>query len=1076
MSDPTDSATPTATGPAPRRGSLGIVRFFTRNAVAANLLMIMIIAGGVYSALQIKRETMPVFTPDSITISVPHLGAGPEEVEEGVVIRIEEAVRDVEGIREVRSLATEGMGSVTLRVDTEYDLDVVLDEVKIRVDAISTFPGETERPIIGKARFKGDVLNVQIYGDLSEHTLKRMARDVADEIAALPDVTQVEVWGDRAYEISIEVDERTLEAYGLTLGGIADAVRRSSLDLSGGSIRTDSGDIRLRTDAQGYVGTDFERIPLLTREDGTRLTIGDIATVRDGFEQVERYALFNGQPSIGISVYAIGKENEITISQAVNAWVEDKALTLPEGVHLRAWADSAYYLRDRMNMMGKNLLMGSVLVLVILALFLELRLAFWVIVGLPVAFLGVFAFLPSVDVTINMLSLFGFILVLGIVVDDAIIIGESVHTEVSRYGQSVENVIRGAERVALPATFGVLTTIATFVPLTLVTGNIQAFADAIGWVVILALIFSLVESKLILPAHLAHVGPWDYVSALFRGKRPELNAAPARPVGIRRSVDRALGHFIDHAYTPALNAAIRHRYTTGAAFLAALIVAAGLVFGGQVRFVFFPNIQHDFVRAQLTMNEGVSDALTRAVLEELVAGLDAAEADVKATHGIDGELVRYNFAYMFSRTGAMIMAELTKSEDRELDPNVLATRWREVVGEIAGVKELKISARGHAGGGPPVAFLVTGNDYDRLKDAADALRVALRGYDGVFDITSTANEAARELKIELTPAGEASGLSRQDVARQVREAFYGAEAQRFQRGNDEVKVMVRYPEDERRSVGNLERMRIRTPDGRQIPFGTIATVLPSQADNAIPRVDGKRAITIQADVDDKVTTPSEVMTAMRRDHVDRILQAHPGVSFELAGASEEELDAQQQLLIGFCFGMLLIYSLMAIPLQSYVQPLLIMSVIPFGIIGAVTGHWLLGMNLSMISIMGIIALTGVVVNDAIIMVDYVNQAVAEGRGRMEAAIEAGQRRFRPILLTSLTTFFGLVPMVLERSVQAQVMIPMAVSLAFGILFATVITLLLVPALYVILEDIGRIGGRMLRPGASAPADPVTPRR
>ena len=1021
----------------------GLIGWFATNHVAANLLMFFVIGMGIWAAIMVKKETMPEFRFDVVTVTVPYLGGAPEEVDESVVVKIEEAIKNIQGIKEVRSTAADGFGQVRIEVQEGYELGDLTDEIKLAVDGISTFPAETERPVIAKQIMRQGALNLQIHGGLDERAMKDLAEQIIDEVTALPGVSYAEIMGARPFEISVEISEETLRQYNLTLGQVAQAIRAWSLDLPGGSIRSESGDIRLRTKGQAYTGAEFEQIVLVTRPDGTRVTLADIATVRDGFAEVESYSFFDGERSFGINVMSSGEqENELAIARAVKEYVAARQANLPEGVQLTHWADSTYYLTGHLNMMLSNMLLGATLVFLILGLFLHVKIAAWVIVGLPVAFLGAFMMLPVVGVTINMMSLFAFILVLGIVVDDAIIIAESAYSYTEEHGYNLPNIVLGAQRVAVPATFGVLTTIMAFVPMLFVTGPTAAFNAAIGWVVIFSLVFSLVESKLILPSHLS----------LMRSSHGGKSGIPDR-------VDRGLKQFIDKVYSPFLARLIEYRYATTGFFIGLLILTVGLVGGGLVRFVFFPEIDQPYVMASIELQDGAPESLIAEIVGQMDADLRALNEEFKAEFDTDIDVAEHLFAYITNGKSGMLQVELSKHEDRPANAKVVEQRWREKVGEIAGTKELRFSSGMHMGGGPPISVALKGNNYERVEQAADELVAYLKAYEGLYEVESSADEGPEELKLSIKPEAEALGITLADLARQVREAFYGAEAQRIQRGDAEVKVMVRYPRSERSSVGNLERMWIRLPDGRELPFSAVADYEISRGYNNIKRLDGQRTVTVSSNADLTRVEPMAIVGEITSDYLPSLLTRYPGVSYQLAGSSREERASLFKMGYAFMAGLFGIYALMAIPLKSYLQPLIIMSVIPFGIIGAVVGHMALDLAVSTLSIIGIVALAGVVVNDSLIMVDFVNKSVAAGADEARAAVEAGKARFRAILLTSLTTFFGLIPIATETDESAQIVVPMAVSLAFGILFSTVITLILVPCLYNILADFKRFFSR-----------------
>ncbi|GAA0360966.1 efflux RND transporter permease subunit [Bowmanella denitrificans] len=1026
----------------------GVIAWFARNSVAANLLMLIIIIGGLMGAFSIRKQVFPTFEFNIVNVRVPYLGAAPQEVEEGVLIKIEEAIKDIEGIKKITATATEGMGTVSIEVEEDYDPLLVLDEVKVQVDAIPSFPENIEKPVIYRQKSTQTVLWVALYGDTSETILKELAKGLRDNIANLPGVTNVQVVGARNYEVSVEISELQLQQYGLTFTELVNAVRRTSIDLPGGSIRSEDGDILLRAKGQAYNGRDFAEIVLLTRADGTRLTLGDIATIRDGFVEDPNFAEFDGKSAVNVRVNAIGDQNALKISETVNAYLTEQKDKWPPGISADTWGDSSFYLADRLNMMLSNMAMGALLVFLVLSLFLKIRLAFWVIVGLPVCFLGTLLLMPSAffDLSINMISLFGFILVLGIVVDDAIVMGESAYSEIDRKGHNADNVIAGVKKVAMPATFGVLTTVAAFTPMLMVPGTFGVIWKTIGWVVILCLLFSLIESKLILPAHLVHMKTTPY--------------DPAKANRFQRFRDffaEGIKRFVQHRYQPLLEKAVRNRYTTLACFIAALILTVGLFGSGLVRFVFFPTIPSDFMSATVQMEPGSSISQRDLAIRKILDALYDMDKAVAEQNGAG--VVKHSMAFDQGNLGGQVFVELSKGETRELDAFAIQDKWRQFIPDLPGVKNVDVGDPGGPGGGSDISLQFSGTNLIELRAATEEIKQHLASYDGVVDIQDDFSGGSDEIRLHIKPQAEAMGLSLENLARQVRYGFYGAEAQRIQRGDEEVKVMVRYPKDERSSIGHLENMRIRTPDGHEVPFSEVADIELAQGYGSIVRINGVRSITVSAKVNKAVTEPGNVVSEVTSHYVPGLLERYPSVSFGLEGASKEEGEALMSLAQGAIFALFAIYALMAVPLKSYSQPLIIMSVIPFGIVGAIVGHLLLGHAVSVLSLCGIIALSGVVVNDSLIMVDFVNRARAEGHSLLESAIQAGTQRFRAIVLTSLTTFMGLMPIVFERSLQAQIVIPMAISLAFGILFATVITLLLVPCLYLILNDIRSVFSR-----------------
>jgi len=912
----------------PRTSGHGIIRWFATNPVAANLLMAILLAGGLFTAFTIKKESQPPIETNIITVSMPFLGASPEDVEEGILIKIEEAVQDIEGIHEIISTGRRGSGNVRIEVSAGYDVPEVMNEIKNRVDAISTFPENTEKPVISRSRFQQQVTLVSVYGDVDERTLKEYTKQVRNDIVTLPGVTRAELLGSRPYEISIEVSEFTLERYGMSLAEVAQAVRRSSLDLPAGAIRADSGDIQLRTKGQAYTGLDFENLVVRTNPDGSRVLLKDVADIKDAFADTGRFSEFNGKPAFSIQVLSVGDQNELDISQHVRDFVSRKQQNSPSGVNLQAWADVTYYLKGRLDMMLKNMVLGAILVFLSLTLFLRLKLAFWVMMGLPVAFLGTFLLMPFFGISVNLISLFGFILVLGIVVDDAIVIGESAYTNVRAKGHSVENVIEGVLKVALPATFGVLTTIAAFLPIVMISGIMGKFFAAIGWVVTLCLVFSLVESKLILPAHLAHMQVRKYGADTHN-----------RFVRFQRFFSEGLHTFVDNVYEPFLEKCLQRRYLTMAVFVSMLILSVGLLAGGILRSVFFPDITSDFLQVNIQMNEGTPAAATHQVIRRVQDGLWQVDTDVSKEKGVpSGAVVSSVLSFAQGDTAAQIITELVKEDKAVIDGPEVLRRWRENVGDLPGVKQLGFSGATGPGGGAAISLQLIGANIDQVGRASQDLAKRMASYEGVYDIRNTYERGRPEIKLNIKPEAEALGITLQNLASQVRAGFYGAEVQRIQRGQDEVKVMVRFPRDERDSVGYLDNMKIRTPTGGRVPFRAVAEVDMTESPLLIQRFDRQRAVRVSAEVDKEKYEPGKIQQDILRKELPQVLARFPGVHYRLSGSSQQTVEIQRDLIRGALFAVFLIYALMAIPLKSYTQPLIIMTVIPFGTIGALLGH------------------------------------------------------------------------------------------------------------------------------------------
>ncbi len=1033
----------------------GLINWFTRNGVAANLLMVTIIMAGVFSlAYKIPLEVFPDFDIDRITVSMPYRGATPSEVEEGVVIRIEEAIQDLEGIEEIISTSSEGVASVMIEVDSGYDPRELLDDIKNRIDAISTFPDETERPIINVAQRSSRVINVVVSGNLSERELRRLGDQVRDEIANLPGITQVALKAVRPYEISIEVSEYTLRRHGLSFDQVTRAVRNSSIDLPAGAIKTRGGEILLRTKGQAYVQEDFEKIILLTREDGTRLTLGEIATVRDGFEETPLLARFNGKQAVLIDVMRVGDQNAITLAQTVKEYLADAQGRMPPGVELSYWQDRAKIVKGRLNTLTDSTMWGGLLVFLLLTLLLRFSLAFWVCLGIPVSFLGAIALMPFLDVTINIISLFAFILVLGIVVDDAIIVGENIFTHLQHQEDPVEAASVGAQEVAIPVIFGVLTTIIAFTPLLMIGGFRGKIFFQIPAIVIPVLLFSIVESKLILPAHLKHL------------KVGKVDRAKLNPLARwQRKIADGFEWLVVSYYKPILARAMKRRYLTLSIFIGVFVLFLGVVMSGRIRFTYFPRVQSERARARLDMPLGTPVEITA----NHVSRMETAAEKLRDKH-IDPESGESVIEHILATLGGEsfggrgggrggqshkgeVVFQIVPPEERsiEVKSTQLVAEWRKLIGVIPGAEELNFRAE-IGRGGDPIDIQLTGSNFEDLSEIVGIVEERLQQYPGVFDITNTFQDGKQEIKLAIKPEAEHLGLTMSDLARQVRQAFFGQEAQRIPRGREDVRVMIRYPEDERRSLANLETMRIRTPDGIEVPFSSVAEAKMGRGFSTIRRVNRNRTINVRADINKKETDLAGINEDLIQ-FLPRITSQYPGVNWSFEGEAREQRESFGSLYTGSLFVLFAIYAMMAIPFKSYVQPLIVMTVIPFGLVGAVLGHIIMGMNLSILSTFGMLALTGVVVNDSLVLVHYVNSRRKENMTLHDAVRTAGVARFRPIILTSLTTFAGLSPLILGKSTQAQFLIPMAVSLGFGILFATFITLILIPINYLILEDI-----------------------
>jgi len=1045
------------------------IEWFARNNVAANLLMFGILAAGLLTFPTIKQTVFPDFEIHYVSVTVVYPGASPEDIEKSVTLRIEEELQDVEGIEQMRSSANEGATNILLEIEDGMDLAKVLDEIDMRVNSIDTLPEETEKPIVREVLFRSQVMDIAVHGDVDERSLKEFGQQIRDEVASLPGVSQVDLVGARPYEISLEVSEAALQRYGLRFDDVAMAVRRSSLDLPGGSVKTRAGEILLRTEGQAYWGIEFERIPLVTREDGARVTVGDVATVRDAFEENDKYATFDGDPAVFVQVYRVGQQQALEVAKAVDAYLVGARTSLPAGVQLTVWDDESKYLGERLDMMISNARMGFILVLVLLAVFLKLRVAFWVAMGLPVAVAGGIALMPWIGIDVNILSVFAFIMALGILVDDAIVTGENVYTHLERNPEDpMQAAIKGTQEVATPVVFGVLTTVAAFIPFQMVGGHARAMVLSIGGVMMAALLFSLIESKLVLPSHLAHGTGMG---------RPPRTAVSIRWARFQSFVAAKMRQFVEDYYAPAVRSCLEWRYLTLSVSVAIFVVAVSIVSSGHVKMVMSPSMERDGVSAALKMPLGTPAAETAeavARLEQAATQLSAElESEGYAVEGTTTPVVLHRLAMVgdqrrfgpdqmrmssgLSHLG-QVDIRLSPAELRDISAPEVADRWRQLTGSIAGVEELTfVGVFRHFG--DPIDVELRAENLDVLREISEQLQVELARYPGVHDIRDSYIEGKQELQLSIKPAAEALGLSLQDLARQVRQAFYGAEAQRIQRGRDEVKVMVRYPESERRSLSDVQNMRIRLPDGAAVPFEAVAEAELSRGPASIQRIDRQRRLRVTADVEEGEANTAEIARELRKTVMPALLADYPQVDWRFRGEQEEAAEAFGGLARGAIVGALLIFTLLAIPLRSYAQALVIMLAIPFGYVGAVVGHLLFGYEMSFLSMTGVLACAGVVVNDSLVLVTFMNRLRDGGSTVLEAAATAGQARFRAILLTSLTTFAGLTPILFDRSSQAQFVVPMALSLAFGVLVATGFTLLLIPAAMIIVEDLKALAAR-----------------
>ena len=1028
----------------------GIMKWFVHNSVAANLLMLMLVVGGLVGLQRVSKESFPSVSPHILRVSVAYLGAGPEEVEERIVIRIEEAIYDLDGVKRLRSTAREGVGTVTVEAVDDYDMQKLLNEVKARVDAINTFPRLSERPIVRQPTFNNSVMRLALAADIPEAELKEMGREIRNELAALKGVSRVELEAIRPYEISIEIDEFTLQKYGLTFDDVAQAISRTSVNMPAGKVDNESGNIQIMTRGQRYKGVDFENIVVLRNEDGTRVLLSDVANVIDGFSEDKFMAHINRKNAVLLNVNVGENPNVIAISKAVTDYVENTLRPrLPEGAEVIIWSDESAGFKSRAYTLISNGLSGLVLVFLGLMLFLTPRLAAWVVVGIGVSFMGTFMFLPMSGESLNMIAMFAFILILGIVVDDAIIVGENIHRENQRGITGSKAAILGGTKVAKPVIFSALTTMIFFAPLAMVPGDTSQFTTVIAVVVILTLVFSLIESLLILPSHLRHGGEEKpgYLAHFFTwiGLTKRVNF-------LQGKADRFLQIVISVYYRPFLDKCLRRKAVTLSVFVGMLIfVVVGIQKGGHVGFAFQPAIAQDFIRAEYTFPSGVPFSIVKRATKELEKSAFKVVEHLEERFP-DAKIFKANMAFASGR-GARSFFVLEPSEDRPISTEEITKLWREMTPDFPDAKEVKFDntfnsdSRG-------MRIRLSSGDSEALAIAAAALKAKMSTYDAVYYVTDTADSAQAEAVLSLIPSAENMGISLRDLGLQVRQAFYGEEVQRVPRGIDDVKVMVRYPEKDRKSFDTLNKLRVRSAEGSEVPFESVANVDYRPAYTSIRRTDRARTLTVIASFGEgKAAEIDKIKNDLKENYFPQWQKKYQNVKYTFGGGDEGEEEFMQSIIMNFVFGLFIIYVLFAIAFRSYFKPFIIFTALPFGYMGAVLGHLFMGMDISIFSIMGIAAAMGVVINDNLVLVDYICGLRNKGYDVIQAIEISAEERFRPIFLTSFTTFIGLLPLMMETSVQAQFLIPTVVSLAFGVLFATGVTLILVPVLYILMSRI-----------------------
>ncbi len=1018
--------------------SSGAIAWMVRNRVTPNLMMLLCLVGGLIMSLLIRKEVFPEFNLDYVYVSVSYPGSTPDEIEQGIVLAVENEIRGIEGIKEITSTAQEGSGQVVAEVMKGADPDDVLRDIDQAVNTITTFPDEAERPTVTRSPRKWETMELVIYGDASDLALRHLADEVKDRLLKSAELTQVEIDDPLEYEVQVEVARDQLRRYGLSLSEIAAKIQNSALELSGGTIRGEGGDIVLKVDQRQDWAREFASIPLLTMKDGSSLLLSDVAKVKDGFEETNEYDLYQGKPAAYINIFRSGDQTPTGISTAVQELIPELESMLPPGVDLAIADDDSEIYQQRMELLMKNAFLGLLLVLIVLGLFLEFRLAVWVTMGIPVSFLGALLLLPSVDVSINMVSMFAFIIALGIVVDDAIIAGENIYEHMQQGMPFNEAAILGAKEVAVPLTFSILTNIVAFMPLYSLPGFMGKMFVAIPLVVTAVFIISWVESLLILPTHLAHLKK-ESSSGFIR----HLNK-------IQKRVDASLTVFVQHTFRPWLEKVIAQRYLAVSLGVVLLMLAIAFISSGRMGFSLMPRTESDRAQVVATLPYGAPEAQKEALRTQL----ETAGLQVVADNG--GEQLLESIGARIRGNQVRVFMELQAPDIRPVSTAQVIKLWRKQAGEIPGLTGIVYSSTGRGpGGGKALTVELSHRDTAALEQASEKLVKALGNYAGVSDIENSFSAGKTLLTLKVLPAGESLGLTAEGLARQIRDAFYGAQALRQQRGANEVKVMVRLPEIERLSEYDLEQLEIRTPDGSYVPLYQVAEVIRGVSPSTIKRREGRRTNDVTANVEPVSATPT-VVKALEQDVFPLLEASYPGLEISLQGSQARQAESLSSLMLSGLLALTIIYMLLAIPFRSYTQPFIVMAVIPFGLVGAVAGHMLMGYSMSIISILGIVALSGVVINDSLILVNYANQRQRAGREALSAIVDAAVRRFRPIILTTMTTFGGLIPMIFETSRQARFLIPMAISLGFGILFATFITLVLLPCLYGILEDIKKL--------------------
>jgi len=1025
---------------------------FARNTVFANIILVLIFLSGGIATMSMIRENFPEFSVDMITISVPYPGADPEEVEEGISRKIEEAIEGQEGIKQYTTTSSENVGSAVIEVKDDYDVGDVLEKVRSRVDAISSFPVDAEKPVITELTLKDPVMLLYFSGDMSERRIKEWSERIKDEIQLIPEVSQVEIFGARGYEISIEVSEKRLREYGLSFDRVVDAIRRNSLNLAGGTIRTQGEEIRVRTMGRKYTGETLSSIVVIARPEGEIITLDRLATINDGFTEDPINAVINGEPSVLLIVYKTQEEDALVISEAVQKYISQKEQQLPAGTNIKILYDNTDMLRSRIDLLVRNGMIGLMIVFILLWTFLNARLSFWGGMGIPISIAGALAILWAVGGTINMISLFGLIMVLGIVVDDAIVVGEAIYFHRKQGKPPLKAAVDGVCEVGMPVIAAVITTIVAFIPLLYVGGIMGKFIAIMPVVVISCLAVSLVECLLLLPAHLSHL-PDPNV------RNHNMNRLTRRLEIVHHLTSSGMEWFVARIYTPLLSKALYYRYISFCIAISFLLLTIGIVKGGILKFEVFPEIDGFIMTSTVEFPSGTPVDVTSQAIEKIDAALlrlaehnqtRSGDPLIKDRLSLIGQTLE-NLPKSGPHFGS-VQAILLDSERRGIHSKDLMVKWEKEIGPIPGVKSLTFTGLQAGPPGSPIEVWLQGHNMNDILGAADDLIDRLRKFEGVYQIRSDFSQGKNELRLELKPQARTLGLTVDDLARQIYAGYYGDEAVRLQRGRDDIRIKVRYTADERSRISDLERIRIRTPNGYEIPLISVANISFASGYSAIIRTSGMRRVSVSADIDSNKANANEIFSELDSNFFPKLKRRYPELHVALQGEQKKMRESFDSLFVGYPLAILGIFIIIATMFRSYAQPFVILFTVPFGIIGAVLGHLLLGYDLSIMSIFGMVALTGVVVNDAIVLIERINENIAEGLSFFDAILNGGARRFRAIFLTSLSTVGGLAPLIMETDLQAKFLIPMALSIAAGIAFATVLTLVLVPSLLALLSD------------------------